>query len=221
VATRGSAVAVANVHTDGVARRRDLRLLTAAVAADVNHVSDGERVLPEVHEAAPLTRLGEDGPVAEGAVAKELVELIVGEALGGGAGVRDVLGRDVASGGGVVVLGEGEEPTRAPPCTLEGIPEARGMGGRSALEGESVGGTDETGRLEVRDAARRGRVTRENHVFNIVDVEVEGRVPKDDLLVGSQKEGVGVKAAVHADRFQTHGKAGEVEPTMLLDNFST
>lgn len=221
VASRGGAVTISDIHTDGVSGRGDLGLLTTAIAADVGHIANGDRMFSQMRDAAPLTSLGQDRPVTEGPVAKELVELIVGKALGGSARVRDVLSGDVTGRGRVVVLREGKETAGPAPGALERVPKTWCVGGRGALEGEGVGGAHETGGLEVWDAAWGGGFTGEDHVINVVDVEIEGGVPQDDFLVVGKEEGVGVDAAMHADGFETHGQPGEMKPAMFLHYFAT
>ena len=72
VASRGGAVTISDIHTDGVSGRGDLGLLTTAIAADVGHIANGDRMFSQVRDAAPLTGLGQDRPVTEGPVPKSL-----------------------------------------------------------------------------------------------------------------------------------------------------
>jgi hypothetical protein len=120
------------------------------------------------------------------------VEFVVSESFGWGPRVGDILGWDGPSGRGVVILGEGEETAGAATGALEGVSISRGVVSWCPMEGESVVESNQVGGLEVGHAARWGRFTRENHVVNIIDVEIEGGIAQDNFLVRGEEEGVGV-----------------------------
>ena len=92
------------------------------------------------------------------------------------------------------------------------------MGSGSPPEGEAIVNPNQMGGLKIGDATRRGGFAWEDHVFNIVDMEVEGGVAQDDLLVGGEEESIGVETAMHANRFESGGQAGDMEPPMFFHN---
>ena len=125
VASRGGAVTKTDVNTEGVTRLTGLGLLATAPAPDVDHIADGKGDLTQVGDATPLAGTGECRPVAEAAVAKELVKFLIGEALGRGTRVRDILRGKVTGGGELVVVGKGGEAAGTA-GRLEGVAKSRG-----------------------------------------------------------------------------------------------
>jgi hypothetical protein len=110
--------------------------------------------------------------------------------------------------------------TTGPTGGLEGEPEPRGGGGQAASEGEGVI-ADKRGGTEGRDTTGGGRFARKNHIVRVINEQMEGRIRQQDLFVGSGEVGVGMETAVHPDRLEAHGQAGNVKPAMFLDNVIT
>ncbi|MGL5812170.1 MAG: hypothetical protein ACRCYW_02385, partial [Aeromonas sp.] len=168
---------------------------------------------------APLARLGEGGPVPEATVTKEFVKFLIGEAFVSRPRVGDIIGRDVAGGGVDESVGKGGKVVSTTRGT-EGKAKARRGGGQVAGESQGII-TNKRGGAEIWDAASGSRGTEKDNVLGIINGDMEGRIRQSNFLIGSKEVGIGVKAAVHTDRFEPHGKARDVVPARLLNDVIT